>query len=244
METVPTEWTVMTWNIQGSKHTIPRQVADAIRAEAPDVIALQEVRRPQADQIAHALGMSSVWVEKHHPFRPLFPSRAEGAAILTPHHLNGAGHAVVSEATSKRNFKRRIVQWAIVQRPDHSAYRIYNAHLSPHDLSDERIAEAAEIYQIVERIGEAPPSIIVGDFNDADQPAVIAELPGIEHVPSPPTNPSTRPVVALDHVVLPVDAHSVALTVPAGGDGWSQMSDHLPVTARFSLDWVQGGFAG
>ncbi len=50
VETVGLEWTVLTWNIQGTKRTDLDRVAEVIAAEQPDVVALQEVRKPQAER--------------------------------------------------------------------------------------------------------------------------------------------------------------------------------------------------
>ena len=80
METAGREWTVLTWNLQGTKRTDLDRVAAVIAAEQPDVVALQEVREPQAAALATRLDMTSVWNEKHNPWRPFFPRRAEGAA--------------------------------------------------------------------------------------------------------------------------------------------------------------------
>lgn len=243
METVALEWTVLTWNVQGTKHTDVRRVADVISSESPDVVVLQEARRPQADDLASSLSMTSTWTEKHNPLHPFLSSRAEGAAILTPHELRSPGHTVVSVNTSMRSYKRRIVQWATIRRADTSAYRIYNVHLSPHDMSQERTAEAEIIARIVGDHGDAPPPVVAGDLNDQHDPALIGLLPGIEHVPSPPTNPAGHPSKALDHVLLPPQALRVSLSAPTGGPDWAELSDHLPVTVRFTFDWVQGGFA-
>ncbi len=243
METVALEWTVLTWNLQGAKRTDVDRVCAAIRQQTPDIVVLQEVRRPQAARLGEALGMRTEWVFKHHFFRPLFPGRAEGAAILTPHTIRSHGSEPVSDATSQRSYKRRILQWATIERDDASGYRVYNTHLSPQDLARERRDEAARVASIVESHGESPPAVIAGDFNDDGEPDIIATLPGIEHEPAPPTNPTDHPVQALDHVLLPPDAVMVSTTVPGGGREWAELSDHLPVTVRFSLDWVQGGFA-
>lgn len=243
METVGLEWTVLTWNLQGSKRTDLDEVARVIRNEAPDAVALQEVRKPQAATLTKALTMHSIWAEKHYFLRPLFPSRTEGAAILTPHEIVSSGDVEVSANVSKRSYKRRILQFGTVQRPDASAYRIYNVHFSPNDLVAERRAEAGRIARLVESHGESPPAVILGDFNDHGEPDIIAALPGVEHLPAPPTNPANAATQAIDHVLLPAVARDVSVSVPAGGPEWGALSDHLPVTVRFTLDWVQGGFA-
>lgn len=231
------EWTVLTWNVQGSKATDIDGVADAIRVESPDVVALQEVRRPQAAALAEQLDMRFTWAEKHWWLRPLLMSRAEGLAILTPHALDAAGHARISEADSRRSWRRRIAQWALVGRSDRTTFRVYNAHLSPSpELGALRRAEAVRLHEIIDEHGAEPPLVLAGDLNDHDEPAIVYALPGIEHLAPPPTCPSEAPTQPLDHVLLPPDAHDVSLSVPAGGDDWARLSDHLPLTVRFTLD--------
>lgn len=238
METVGREWAVQSWNIQGTKSTDLERLAEVISTDSPDVVVLQEVRRPQAQRLAAQLSMTHCWVEKHNPLRPLFPSRAEGAAILTPHEVTAAGDARVSTESSRRSYRRRIVQWATVTRNDASQYRVYNAHLSPHDLVAERLAEATRIAEIIESHGDAPPVVIAGDLNDAGEPQIIAALPGIEAHDTPATNPAAAPVQTLDHVLVPTEATDVSVSTPVGDKDWARLSDHLPVTVRFTLDWA------
>jgi endonuclease/exonuclease/phosphatase family metal-dependent hydrolase len=243
VETAGPEWAVLTWNIQGAKRTDLGRVASVIAAEQPDVVVLQEARRPQAERLAGDLGMAHVWNEKHHPFRPFFPSRAEGAAILSPHTLRETGHVRVSDTTRKRSYRRRIVQWAVVERSNRSAARVFNAHLSPHDMDDRRRIEAQRIAEIAASFGGRPPTIVAGDLNDAGTPVIVAILPGIEALDPPPTNPSERPTQALDHVLVPAEATQVSVSAPGGGKVWAELSDHLPLTVRFVLDPAPGGLA-
>lgn len=229
------EWSVLTWNVQGAKPTDVRRVAAIVADAAPDVVVLQEVRRSQSDALATALHMSSTWSEKHHPWRPFRSDRAEGAAILTPHSLTDVGHRQVSDVDSMRSYRRRIVQWAVVARPDESAVRVFNVHLSPHDLAEERRTEARRINDIAAEFGADHPLVVAGDFNDAGTTEIVDILPGVEPIPSPPTNPSERPTDRLDHVLVPPTATDVSVSAPDGGTEWAELSDHLPLTVRFSL---------
>lgn len=231
---------MLTWNVRGSARPDIVRIAELIRAEAPDVVTLQEVRKAQAAELAAALRMKFTWALKHYPWTPLLRGAAEGMAILSPHALDAAGHSELSSGRSAWTYRRRIGQWALVGRGDASAYRVYNAHLSPHELAFERRSEAVTLADIVASHGDAPPAIVAGDLNDDTDASVIYALPGVEHLTPPPTNPADEPTAVLDHVLLPPDARDVAVTVPAGGPSWAELSDHLPVTVRFSLDWVQG----
>ncbi|MGA9276023.1 endonuclease/exonuclease/phosphatase family protein [Ilumatobacter sp.] len=235
METGGGEWTVLTWNIQGAKPTDLGRIAEVIRGSSPDVVVLQEARRSHSDGLASALTMSSKWHEKHHPWRPFLTDRAEGATILSPHTLIDPDHDRVSDAESMRTFRRRIVQWGVVERPDGSRCRVFNVHLSPHDLAEQRRTEAERITAIAGRFGDGTPTVVAGDFNDHGTSEIVDLLPGIEALPPPPTNPSERPTDHLDHVLVPATATDVSVSAPAGGDEWAELSDHLPLTVRFSL---------
>jgi endonuclease/exonuclease/phosphatase family metal-dependent hydrolase len=234
----PSTWTVLTWNVHGSARPDVQALATAIRAESPDVVALQEIRRRQAASLAAALQMRFSWSIKHSPSTKLIWWRSEGMAIMTPHLLDAVGHTEVSEDQPMRSWRRRIAQWGLVGRADRSMVMIYNLHLSPHDAADSRRGEAARVNALVASIGDDPPAVVAGDFNDADDPTIIDLLPGFEHVVPPMTNPADEPTQLLDHVLLPAHARDVGVSVPAGGADWAAISDHLPVTVRFGLRQV------
>ena len=225
----------MTWNVHGSQEPDPQALAAVIRAEAPDVVAVQEIRRGQAEALATALTMRYSWALKHAPYTRLMPSLYEGMSIMTPHAIGAAAHSEISDHVGMRSWRRRIAQWALIGRPDRSLMAVVNLHLSPHDDAESRRSEAQRVGEIVAQIGDDQPTVVAGDFNDADDPTIVDLLPGVEHMEPSPTNPAGVPTQLLDHVLLPPDAYQVAVTVPAGGDDWAAISDHLPVTVRFSL---------
>lgn len=234
-------WTVLTWNVHGSAQPDVEAIAAAVRNESPDVVVLQEIRRRQAVALSADLQMRYSWVVKHYPYTKLMWWRAEGMAIMTPHLLDAVGHTEVSDDQPKRSWRRRIAQWGLVGRADRSMLMIYNLHLSPHDDANSRRAEAARVRELVASIGDDPAPVVAGDFNDAGDPSIIDTLPGVEHVVPPMSNPSEAPSQLLDHVLLPEGATGVSVSVPAGGAEWAAVSDHLPVTVRFSLPRVSTG---
>ncbi len=242
MATAARSWTVTTWNVHGSAKPDTEALADALATESPDVVLLQEIRQSQARQIAERLGMRYTWALKHYPFTPLLRDAAEGLAVMTPHALDASGHSEISQGRTKWRSKRRIAQWCLVGRPDTSAYRIYNLHLSSGDEGPARRAEAVVVNELISAHGDVPPAIVGGDFNDDTDPSIVDALRGIEHMTPPATHPAEAPVQVIDHVLLPADAAKVSTTVPAGGPTWAALSDHLPVTVRFDLDWVEGDF--
>ncbi len=241
MTTVARTWTVTTWNLHGSAGPPIASVAARLRASPSDVIVLQEVQRRHAASLAAALGMHHHWALKHFPWTPLMKSKAEGLAILTPHTLSATGSASLTPDRSQWTYKRRIVVWGLVARPDHSAYRVYDAHLIGGDAAQDRLDQAQRVAALVAEHGGAP-SLVAGDFNDADETAVIDALPGIEGPATADTSPAAAPIQRIDHVLVPDGATEITVTVPAGGAEWAALSDHLPVTTTFALDWVEGDF--
>jgi endonuclease/exonuclease/phosphatase family metal-dependent hydrolase len=234
-------WTVLTWNVHGSAGPDVESIATAIRARAPDVVVIQEIRKRQATALAGALSMRFSWVLKHEPYTKLMWWRSEGMAIMTPHLLDAVGHTEISDDQPMWSWRRRIAQWGLVGRADRSMLMVYNLHLSPHEDADLRRSEALRVSELVASIGHDPPPVVAGDFNDADDPSIIDALPGVEHVAAPMSNPSEAPMQALDHVLLPEDARGVEVDAPSGGMQWAAISDHLPVTVRFALP---GGTTG
>ena len=238
-----TSWAVTTWNLHGSARPPIDRAAEAIGAESPDIVAIQEIQQRQAAELAADLSMRYSWVVKHHPYTRLVRSRSEGMAIMTPHLLDAVGHTELTEGQSMRSWRRRIAQWGLVGRADRSMAMIYNTHLSPHDdadSADSRRREARRLSGIVTAIGDDPSPIVAGDLNDADDPTIIEALPGVEHVRPPFTSPASDPMQVLDHVLLPEEATDVTVAVPPGGTDWAAISDHLPVTVRFTLPITPG----
>jgi endonuclease/exonuclease/phosphatase family metal-dependent hydrolase len=238
MRTVARRWTVTTWNVHGIEDPPLDDVAQVLADASADVIALQEVERGQAASLAERLGMRHEWALKHYPRTPLLRASGEGLAILTPHALREAGSRALTKH-STWSWRRRIVQWGLVERDDHSAHRIVNLHLTPHDEHDQRVAEASQVATMFPEATGAP-LVVCGDLNDDGRPGIVEALPGRAVDVAAPTSPAGAPARRLDHVLVPPRAVDVEVDVPSGGPTWAALSDHLPVTVSFSLDWVEG----
>ena len=241
MATVARTWTVTTWNLHGSSGPPIASVAARLRPLGSDVVVLQEIQAGQAATLATALGMHHHWALKHYPWTPLLQSRAEGMAILTAHALSATGSVSLTPERSRWSYKHRIVVWGLVARPDHSAYRVYDVHLVGGDATPDRLDQAQRVAALIAEHGGAPV-VVAGDFNDADEPALVQTLPGIEGAATAFTNPAGAPTRRIDHVLVPEAATVATVAVPSGGSEWAALSDHLPVTTTFALDWVGGDF--
>ena len=225
----------MSWNIHGLEGPDLDAVAEVVGAAGADVVAVQEIQRRQAQHLARRLGMDHRWDRKHDAGGPLLPPPAEGLAVLSPHGIDRPGAAEISDGRSRWSYRRRIAQWATVRPAGRRPIWVCNVHLSPHELAEERRAEARRTSELADEHAGDLPVVVVGDLNDGEDPTMIELLPAIEHVRPGPTNPASSPSHVLDHVLLPPTADDVTIGVPAGGTAWAALSDHLPVTCSFAL---------
>ena len=245
METSST-WHIVTWNIRGNHSPAPRDIASALSSLAADgqidVIALQEVRRLQARSIARRLGMRHVWAFKHNGYTALLPLHAEGHAVLTPHTIVGHAHETISAGEQRRSYRRRIALWADIDRAG-STLRVIDTHLASHDEPVARLEQAARVRSLVD--SSPAPSVIAGDFNDKDEPAVVATIARSTHVDAWShaisrstnglTNPSEAPHQRLDHLLVPGDWTVRVVHTPSPDARWTPLSDHLPVAVTCQM---------
>ena len=169
-------WTVLTWNVHGSALPSVDALATAIRDESPDIVVLQEIRSRQATELATELQMRYSWAPKHYPYTKAMWWRAEGAAIMTPHLLDAVGHTEITDDQPMRSGDAVSPSghWWVGRTVDGD---VYNLHLSPDDDAESRRAEAARVSELMPSIGDDPPSVVAGDFNDADDAASSTRCP-------------------------------------------------------------------
>jgi endonuclease/exonuclease/phosphatase family metal-dependent hydrolase len=229
-----TTWRVLTWNILGSHRPNLDVISEVIVGYAPDVVAVQEIRRRQAHALARRLGWTIVWTRKHYPYTPLLWWRAEGLAAMSPHAVSELVTISISPGVSTWTHRHRVAMAATLTRGvDGEVLRIVNTHLASHD-PDERIAQAR---RVVALIGDRRPAVVAGDLNAADEVEVIREF-GVAGLVDPGgdySNPSIAPRQRLDYVLIPESASVTSRLVPTGGEPWQQLSDHLPVLLEFAV---------
>lgn len=231
-----TPWRIVTWNLRGSHGPDLRTVAEVVRDLHPDVLALQEVRRHQARELAGLLGFRHHWARKHHPYSALAFWTSEGLALMTPHTIGEVDVRTLTPGVATWTFRHRIVVGATVTR-DTERLRVYDTHLASGPDADERIEQAR---RVAERVRTDAPAmaVVAGDLNAAGEPEVIRELHpvGLRDPGGGPTNPSIAPRQRLDYVLIPQRAAVVEQHEPDGGEWWWDISDHLPVVVAFAVD--------
>ncbi|MFZ9627895.1 MAG: endonuclease/exonuclease/phosphatase family protein [Ilumatobacteraceae bacterium] len=236
-----TTWVVTSWNLLGSERPDITAVAAHLRSFAPDVVALQEVRRAQARRLGRVLGWRVAWRRKHYPYSPAVWWRAEGLALLTPHALDRVERHTLSVGHPIWVWRHRVMVSGVVTRTAAAgggALAVHDVHLSS-DHRDERVDQArrATAFALGGRGAEVAMHVLCGDLNANDEPAVVdATAPlGVRDPGGPFTVKADRPVKRLDYVLVPVAARDVEVTTPQGGADWRALSDHLPVTTRFTI---------
>jgi len=231
-------WRIVTWNVRGSHDPDVARLATVLRELRPDAVALQEVRRAQARNLAAALGWRHTWALKHHPYTPLVPWRSEGHAILSAHAISDPVRRTLAPGVSTWTYRHRIALAATIRRGGDPAdrLRLYDVHLASGAVPDERIAQARRLADLV-RDERAPLPVVAGDLNDAGEVEVVRELraAGLRDVPGGWTNPARAPRQRLDHVLVPEAAELLDQHEPDGGDDWAELSDHLPVLVELAL---------
>jgi endonuclease/exonuclease/phosphatase family metal-dependent hydrolase len=226
-------WRVVTWNVRGSAQPDLVALREVITGLRPDAVAIQEIQRRQAKRLGAMLGWRHCWTRKHYPYSPVVWWRAEGLAILTPHSLGGIWRQSISPGVSTWTFRHRVLLAATIRRGD-DQLRVYDTHLAAHRAPDERIAQAR---RVAERVAadDAPLRVVMGDLNAPQESEVIRELHvvGLRDPGSDSTHPAHAPRRRLDYILVPDDALVIGTDVPAGGDEWAKLSDHLPVLVEF-----------
>lgn len=243
---------VVTWNVRGSAKPDLDDLAAAIRSLEPDVVAIQEIRAGQAHVLAHKLGFHVRWARKHFPYGVMLWWRAEGLAVLSPHHLDERHTYLLTPSVHSWTYRRRIALRVRVHTPAGPLW-VFNAHLSSHDENPERVDQAvilagaiATVRQAEEVAGEPFTAVVAGDLNAHDEPEVLLPLGAARFVDAWPvavrrigdpgfTSTSAQPQRRIDYVLVGEDDHVCEAHVPATDAAWQRRSDHLPVVVQAQI---------
>jgi endonuclease/exonuclease/phosphatase family metal-dependent hydrolase len=220
------------------------RVADAIAAQSPDIVALQEldVGRArtggvdQAHRLATRLGMAF-----HFNAALKVEEELYGDAILTalPERLVKAG-PLPSHPNLSRLEPRGVI-WVAV-RIEGVEVHVINTHLGL--MPREQRRQAAELAgrHWLGAVPSGAPRMVVGDMNATPRSLAYRTL-GAELVEArrlarrrgrTPTFPSPFPALEIDHVFVSSQIRIDAVRAPS--DAASRIaSDHLPLVVDFSL---------
>jgi len=242
---------VLTYNIHkgfssGKRFVLP-QIREALAELAPDILLLQEVqgmhsrqeRRidewpsdPQCEFLAgqlwphYAYGKNAIYQAGHH-----------GNAILSRFpFISWENIDLTNKQFASRSLLHGLIHHANLSVPIH----VICIHLG---LSkSKRIAQVDKLSQrIANHVPPDQPLIIAGDFNDWRTQATdqLEEELGLQEVfkqrsgKYAKTFPALRPTLRVDRI------YYRGLTLLDGqcldGPMWRALSDHLPLTAQFSL---------
>jgi endonuclease/exonuclease/phosphatase family metal-dependent hydrolase len=235
-------WRILTWNLLGSRGVLVEPVATAILERNPDAVAVQEIQRRQARQLARRLGWHHTWALKHFPYSPAVWWRAEGMAILSRHELDDTVRVRISEGFWTWDYRRRILMGVTVRR-DGDELRLFNTHLG--GSASERLPQVRRIAVRLRGRATPPastdalprPTVLAGDLNAANEPATLTPLLMLGWKDPGGTNssPADNPYQRIDYVLVPDSATVTDRETPSGGERWKQLSDHLPVLVEFTV---------
>lgn len=232
--------TVMTHNVE-AVNPDPERIAQAILESDPDIVALQELRPEMAETL-------SVRLSNEYRYQALLPltnysgvgvfSRfpIEKAESFTAGHL--AQHLIIDVYGRKVN--------------------LFNFHLRPPDIqlmgrstllpnmirSFDTQSQKKQVATMMEKVGAAAgPILVIGDFNITDQSRQYGQVTqdlidtfretgwGLGHTFPANTRFVPFPLLRIDYMF-----HSREFVGLDARVGNGTNSDHLPLTARFSLN--------
>jgi endonuclease/exonuclease/phosphatase family metal-dependent hydrolase len=239
--------TLMTYNIHSGigrdrRYELER-VAAILRAESPDVIALQEVNRgmqwtKQHDQpriLAELLGMN------HYFCRTSFRGGGEwGIALLSPFTIV---HRREFDLTYRPKRKPRFCLRVDVEIANQARLHVFNCHLGL--TSRERLFQRRQMLSDDVLLAEdlKQPTVLMGDFNDRPVPVVHRRLRTHFADAFRAVGKRCGPTFAygllrlkLDHIY--VSSGIRVLNCWVRRDESARMaSDHLPVISQVEVEW-------
>lgn len=209
-------------------------IVSAIRKEAPDLVALQEVdvrtsrSGPfnQAEEIGRRLGMKAFFA------RAIDYGGGEyGVAILSRYPLQDMAVVKLPFGADPKS-ENRVLAVAKVSLPKGKVIRFGSTHLDVRNAQT-REAQVAEIARVAAQ--EKTPFIVAGDFNDRPGSPAIQVLDA--HFTRTcqqcePTIPVINPNRAIDFIAFTQNAPFKVLSQKVVPERYA--SDHLPIVAELA----------
>jgi endonuclease/exonuclease/phosphatase family metal-dependent hydrolase len=237
--------TVMSYNIRQGRDVEGvldlARTAAVIRAQNPDLVALQEVGRhwsadsdfrDQAAELGRLLEMASVFGANldRDPLRPGAPRRQYGTAILSAWPPLASENILLPRASPDDEQRGLLVLDVAV---DGVPFRLHNAHLGVSAEERRRQVEA-----ILDEADKASvPHALLGDLNAPPTAAELAPLFerfadawNVAGVGDGFTFPASEPKARIDYALVSPQLRVRRVSVPALAG-----SDHLPLVAEVAL---------
>lgn len=240
------ELRVMTYNIAAGHGDLER-VADAIRAERPDIVALQEVdvhwsaRSNFADQatgLGERLRMQVRFARIYSlEGSPGAPSREYGLALLSKYPIDDfANHLLTRLSTVQEGAPPTPMPGFLEAHVNVTGtrVRVFDTHTDYRQDPAVRVRQVADMLAIVGETSE--PTLLFGDLNAppnaAELQPLLRRLRDSWTSPDQPglTYPSNAPVKRIDYVLTSEHFRVRSIWVPV-----TEASDHRPVVADLIL---------
>jgi endonuclease/exonuclease/phosphatase family metal-dependent hydrolase len=242
---MPSPLTVMTYNIHQGRDAANAldldRIADAIREEKPDLVALQEVGRhwsadsdfrDQAADLGRLLAMEHVYganLDRDPPKRGA-PRRQYGTAILTSWPILASRNILLPRASAENEQRGLLV--LDVELYD-APFRLHNAHLGV--SAQDRELQVQTILAEADKATAA--HAVVGDFNARPTAPELAPLFErfrdawtVAGEGDGYTFPAAAPTARIDYVLVSPELGITAVRIPE-----VMASDHRPLVAELTL---------
>jgi len=222
-----TRLTVASYNIHSCEGLDLRVRCDRIAAilshTHADVIALQEARAGQAEQIAHVLGFHVLFARADHvggyefgnAILSRFPIRRSDVYPLgVPHH------------------EQRVCLHAEIAWPDDaSALHVFSAHLGQNEMERRQQAERLASNSILENPSfRNAPRILLGDFNEKSRNGIVNQSLASYQCATGRSWTAFCPILYLDRIYISTDLKFHDFHIDRTGSALIA-SDHAPITA-------------
>ena len=235
----PEKMTVLSYNIHHGAGTDGKldleRIAQIIRDQRPDVVALQEVDIKtsrsggidEAAELGRLTGLNAVFGKAMD-----YSGGAYGQAILSRWPIK---EHTVHQLPQRPGREPRIVLVARIEAPSGDLF-FASTHLD-HEMEDVRIEQAAALSRIL--TGTKGPVLLAGDFNAAPESTTMRTLleqwTDTAGASASPTIPSRNPRRRIDYILALTQDSSHWKTVQSLVLNEPVASDHRPVAAILEL---------
>ncbi|MEG1587027.1 MAG: endonuclease/exonuclease/phosphatase family protein [Bacteroidales bacterium] len=228
---------VMTYNLRFGELASMQEIADYIKSENPDVVALQEVdwktnreRAPRQNgvamlnELAFYTGMFGVYAKAID-----YRSGYYGIGILSKYPVLSSERVLLPNPSPEK--EQRVMLTAQIELPDHQPLTFVCTHLEV-SAEEKRIAQIRFIRQQVKKV--KGPVLIAGDFNARPDSKVIREeMKGWVNATNEENTYHTKnPNIKIDYIYMLPNRGLEMLNTKRGE---AKLSDHFPIVTDFLI---------